>query len=462
MSQGEPRHANGDLKAALEKRYKSRCRPIGFYPLPERRVSAHEFVSRYQPVFELGARAGLLYIHVPFCTQRCSFCRFYSGRHAEEKAQAYVSSALTQVERWAQLRSSDPAAGSVNAVFIGGGSPSSLCAGQMGQLLDGIRTRLPLSADCEITVEWYPADQAVDCFAAALERGVDRISFGVQSFDDGVLRAMGSRHSAADSLLMAERAAAAGLASFNIDLMGNVPGQRLDSHIDDIIIAISTGATNIALNPLELTAGTPLAARAAAIGFSESDLEKRRWLEVTRHYLQEHGFEHQRARNFARPGFRHRYNAATTGVSYDLLPVGPGAYGFVGGWAVHVEPDLTDWQRVLSEGSIGVTAVCAPSTDELKRSFLITSLLELGFDRRSYESIFGTDALADFPSLGDLESLGALTTAGTVTRLTDPAILFADEISSELYSPGQTESFASHLISRRRDGTPQYFPVSRA
>jgi len=141
--------------------------------------------------------------------------------------------------------------------------------------------------------------------------------------------------------------------------------------------------------------------------------------------------------------------------------VGPGAYGFVGGWAVHVEPDLAKWQRLVSEGSIGVTAVCAPSTDELKRSFLITSLLELGFDRSGYESIFGTDALADFPSLATLESLGAFETVGGLTRLTDPAILYADEISFELYSACQIESFASHLISKRRDGITQYFPVSR-
>lgn len=462
MSYSGAGNPEGDLKAMLERRYENRARPIGFYPLPEHRAADGEFAACYQPVSELGFRTGLLYVHVPFCTQRCWFCRFYSGPHHEDRAEAYVSSALTQVECWAELRRPDPAAGPIGAVFFGGGSPSSLSVAQLSRLLDGIRVRLPLAANCEITMEWYPADQALDRFEAVLDRGVDRISFGVQSFDDEVLRAMGSRHSAADSLRMLERAAGAGLASFNIDLMANVPGQRLDSHIDDINIAISTGAPNIALNPLELTAGTPLAARAAAIGFDEIDMEKRRWLEVTRHHLQDRGFEHQRARNFARPGFMHRYNAATAGVSYDLLPVGPGAYGLIGGWAVHVEPDLAGWQRLVSGGRIGVTAICAPSTDELKRSFLITSLLELGFDRPGYELIFGTDALADFPSLAALESLGALETAGGLTRLTDPAILYADEIAFELYSAGQSESFASHLISKRRDGTTQYFPLSRA
>jgi anaerobilin synthase len=450
------------LKAALERRYESRTRPIGFYPLPEHRTTDGEFTSHYQPASELGVRNGLLYIHVPFCTQRCWFCRFYSGPHVADRAEAYVSSALTQVKRWAELRCSDPAARPISAVFLGGGSPSSLSADQLGRLLDGVRAYLPFSAECEITVEWYPADQAPDRFAAVLDRGVNRISFGVQSFDDEVLRAMGSRHSSADSLLMSERAADAGLASFNIDLMANVPGQRLESHINDIDKAISAGASNIALNPLELIPGTPLAARAAAIGFGEIDMEKRRWLEITRHHLQDRGFEHQRARNFARPGFMHQYNAATVGVGYDLLPVGPGAYGFIGGWAVHIEPDLARWQRLVSEGGIGVTAVCAPLTDELKRSFLITSLLELGFDRPTYESIFGTDAMADFRSLTALESLGAFETAGTLTRLTDPAILYADEIAFELYSAAQSESFASHLTSRRRDGITQYFPLSRA
>jgi coproporphyrinogen III oxidase-like Fe-S oxidoreductase len=205
-----------------------------------------------------------------------------------------------------------------------------------------------------------------------------------------------------------------------------------------------------------------MAAQAAAIGFDEIHAEKRRWLEITRHLLQSRGFAHQRARNFARPGARHRYNAATTGVSYDIIPVGPGAYGFVGGWAVHVEPNLAQWHRLVAERSLGVSAICVPSTDELRRSFLVTSLLELEFDRHRYASVFGSDALEDFPSLAALASLGAFTAAGDMLRLNGPAVLYADDISAELYSQGQMESFASHLNTRRREGTTQYFPVARA
>jgi oxygen-independent coproporphyrinogen-3 oxidase len=452
----------GELKGALERRYADRARPIGFYPLPEQRGDGNEFATRYRPVPELGRRRGLLYIHVPFCTQRCSFCRFFSGTHGDEKAEAYVSTALAQVERWAALRGRDAAAGPIEAVFVGGGSPSSLSARQLGRLLDGVQDRLQFSAGFEITVEWYPADQDPDRFETALRCGVNRFSFGVQSFDDEILHAMGSRHSATDALVMTGQAAATPEVTFNIDLMANVPGQRLDSHVDDIEAAVSTGAHNISLNPLELTPGTPLAALAETIGFDEIDSEKRRWLEVTRHLLQEKGFAHQRARNFARPRAEHRYNAATTGVSYDIIPVGPGAYGFVGGWAAHVEPNLARWHSLVAEGSVGVTATCVPSTDELKRSFLVTSLLELEFDRQGYASVFGSDPLDDFPSLATLVSLGALTTVGDVLRLEDPAILYADDISCELYSPGQRESFASHLTSRRREGTTQYFPVARA
>jgi len=451
-----------ELEAALARRYTDRARPIGFCPLPDRRVGGDEFASLYRPVPELGGRTGLLYVHVPFCTQRCSFCRFFSGMYSDEKAEGYVSTALAQVERWAELRRRDEGAGLIEAVFVGGGSPSSLPAHQLSRLLDGVRDRLPFAAGSEITVEWYPADLGPRRFEAALACGVDRFSFGVQSFDDDVLRSMGSRHSAADAVAATGQAASAAGVTFNIDLMANVPGQQLGSHVDDIATAISTGAHNISLNPLELTPGTPLAARAAAIGFDEVDAEKRRWLELTRHHLQEKGFVHQRARNFVRPGAKHRYNAATVGVSYDIVPVGPGAYGFVGGWAVHVEPDLATWHGLVSDGSLAVSAVCEPSTDELKRSFLVTSLLELEIDWQRYMSTFGSDPLADFPSLATLATFGALTTVGEVLRLVDPAILYADDISYELYSESQRESFASHLTSRRRDGTTQYFPLARA
>ncbi len=334
-------------RAAARARYPQRQRPLGFYPLPSARVPPGAFAHGYRPIRTPQPRRGLLYIHVPFCRQRCAFCRFYSGPHREQGAGTFVESLLIEAEAWAAMRSADPMAGTIDAVFFGGGSPSSLSAGQRSRLISGLREVFGVGSAAEITLEWYPKDHDAEALAAARADGVTRISLGIQTWNAATAQSLGAWHTGEQADLALKAVHAAGFEHVNIDLMLNVPGQRLEDALCDVDRALAWEPGMISLNPLELAAASPLALRAEQHGFVESDADKLRWLDEVREVLFRHSFEHQRARNFARPGHRHRYNEYTRGVDYDIVPMGPGAYGFFGGWAVVNTIGFPEWNQAV-------------------------------------------------------------------------------------------------------------------
>jgi len=289
---------------------------------------------------------------------------------------------------------------------------------------------------------------------------VTRISLGIQTWNPATAQAMGAWHTGeqADAALAAVRAA--GFEHVNVDLMLNVPGQRLEEARGDIDRALAWTPGMISLNPLELAVGSPLALRSSRQGFAESDADKLHWLNELRELLFQHGYEHQRARNFARPGHRHQYNARTQGVDYDIVPMGPGAYGFVGGWAVVNAIHADDWSEATRTAGLSVAGVTAPTDDELRRSFGITSMIELAIDPAAYSDQFGTALTDDFPFVLELLELGIMLPADDRLVLDQAAAIYADDICGEFSSARQGQLFARHLQVGRSKVASQYFPVA--
>lgn len=446
--------------AAAQARYPNRTRPVGFYPLPSTRIPAGSFAHDYQPIRTPRPRRGLLYVHVPFCRQRCAFCRFYPGPYRDESADTFVDSLLLEAEAWAAARSADPMAGPVGAVFFGGGSPSALSVEQRSRIFRGLREAFGISGEAEITLEWYPKDHDAEALSAARADGVTRISLGIQTWNPATARAMGGWHTGEQAEAALAAVHAAGFEHVNVDLMLNVPGQRLADARGDIDRALAWAPGMLSLNPLELAVGSPLALRAGRQGFAESDADKLRWLDELRELLFRHGYEHQRARNFARPEHRHQYNASTHGVDYDIVPMGPGAYGFVGGWAVVNAIDVGDWSEATRTAGLSVAGLTAPTDDELRRSFGITSMIELAIDAAAYEDQFGTALTDDFPFVLELLELGIMFPVGDHLVLDQAAAIYADNVCGEFSSAVQGKLFARHLQVGRSKVASQYFPVA--
>lgn len=445
------------LADVMARRYPDRTKPIGFYPLPVDHTEPEDFLTRFRPFPVARGRTGMIYVHVPFCGQRCGFCRFYAGRYAEDRVAVWLEGIRREAATWARLRSADASAAPVEAVFFGGGTPSSLGPDNLRAVLGILRDEFPFVDSPEITVEWYPKDAHPDTFQAAVESGVDRVSFGIQSWNQETLDRLGAHHTPEQAEIIVAMAREAGLRNVNIDVMANVPGQTRDEHLADIEHTLAQQPAMISVNPLELAAGTPLGEKLSRDAVSAE--EQRSWLLAVREILREHGYRNQRTRNFARDGWLHRYNRATDGIAFDIIPLGPGAYGFVSGWAVVNRPSFAEWDADSRKTGSAVYALAEPAADEMRRAFVVNSLLELGLDEVEYRAQFGSELAEDFEVADELESLGVFVRMNGRLHLVDEAQSYADEVSMDFYSSSQATLFDRHLSMRRSSGGTQYFPV---
>jgi putative oxygen-independent coproporphyrinogen III oxidase len=203
-----------------------------------------------------------LYIHMPWCVKKCPYCDFNShGLRSEPPPYAdYIDVLLADLD--ADIR--DFAAAlegrSISSVFFGGGTPSLFAPELIDRLLEGMRERLPLSSAAEITLETNPGTVEHGRFDGYLAAGVNRISFGVQSFDDDKLQRLGRIHSAVEAEAAVKSAQDAGYANINLDLMYALPQQTLDGALADVARAVALGPTHISHYQLTLEPNTAFAA----------------------------------------------------------------------------------------------------------------------------------------------------------------------------------------------------------
>ncbi|MFZ4985477.1 MAG: coproporphyrinogen-III oxidase family protein, partial [Blastocatellia bacterium] len=168
-----------------------------------------------------------IYIHIPFCGTRCHYCNFATGGYEEALATRYVAALGIEIEREVELRPGMTRR--VGTVYFGGGTPTTLRADQLGFLIDTCRRRFEIADDAEITVEANPGTVSVDYLRHLRSLGVNRLSFGVQSFDDRELAMIGRTHSGKEAREAFEMARAAGFANLSLDLIAGLPEQDLET-----------------------------------------------------------------------------------------------------------------------------------------------------------------------------------------------------------------------------------------
>jgi putative oxygen-independent coproporphyrinogen III oxidase len=260
-----------------------------------------------------------LYVHIPWCARKCPYCDFNSHERAGELPEAeYIEKLFADLEHhlpsvWGRR---------LMSVFIGGGTPSLFSPGSIDAILSGVRARLPLEPGSEITLEANPGTVEAARFKGFREAGVNRISLGVQSFDDRMLQALGRIHDAAQ----ARRAVEAALASFdnvNLDLMYGLPGQSAAMARADLEQAIASGVPHVSAYQLTLEPNTAFWSKPPRL--PEHDLCADMQL-AAEALLDAAGYEHYETSAFAKPGRRSRHN-----LNYwefgDYLGIGAGAHG---------------------------------------------------------------------------------------------------------------------------------------
>lgn len=267
-----------------------------------------------------------LYVHVPLCRTKCAYCDFFSVAEqdlplsVDALTDALVNQTLAWGERGLAIRP-------LETLYIGGGTPSMLGSALAG-LVDAIATHVGLATGAEVTVEANP-DSLDDSLVALLaEAGVTRVSLGVQSFHDDVLRTLGRVHDATQAM-HAARAVRDWNLALSIDLMCGIPGQSMGSWLASVEHAIATGAEHVSVYPLSLESGTPLAAEMLLGRFAEPDPDIAADMMIAgSEVLSREGFARYEVANYAKPGAQSRHNTAYwTGREY--LGVGPGAHGML-------------------------------------------------------------------------------------------------------------------------------------
>lgn len=267
-----------------------------------------------------------LYIHVPFCQSRCIYCDFYSTTGQQAKAEAYIAA----LQREMRQRKAEAAGQSIDTLYVGGGTPSSLPIRLLGAMLRSACESYTLSAGAEVTVEANPDDVSEEWLAGLSATPANRISMGVQTFDDGLLRMLHRRHNGQQAREAVQRCKEAGYANLSIDLIYGLPGQTLEAWERDVRSALSLGVTHLSAYALSYEEGTPLWHMLAEGQVTEADEELslamyHRLIELTA----EAGWQHYEISNFCLPGYHSRHNSSYwSGLPY--LGFGPAAHSYDG------------------------------------------------------------------------------------------------------------------------------------
>ena len=293
-----------------------------------------------------------LYIHIPFCKSRCSYCGFYSTTHTELRQQ-YVDALCKELSSLNSKLTLNSKLYTLNSVYLGGGTPSQLTIAQLEQLFIYINKvySLPYTqGESEITIECNPDDVTEEYAAALSQLPVNRVSMGAQTFDDQRLRFLNRRHTASQVPQAVERLRQAGIRNISIDLMYGFPDETLKQWEQDIDAALSLDVEHISAYCLMLEEGTPLYRQLQQGLIHEVDEEtERRMYEVLIDKLSAAGYEHYEISNFAKPGFRSRHNSSYwNDVPY--IGLGAAAHSYDGqrrSWNV---ADLKEYLRRVENG----------------------------------------------------------------------------------------------------------------
>lgn len=318
-----------------------------------------------------------LYIHIPFCKAKCAYCDFYSLAHSEEKMDAYMAALLRHLEEVAPR-----AAGmQVDTVYFGGGTPSYLGAARLCRILQTVLRRYDVARDAEITLEANP-DSAGDWKELRKLRraGFNRLSLGVQSTDDALLRRIGRVHTYEQVQQAVTAARKAKFTDLSLDLIYGLPGQTMEDWQRTLADAVALGPEHLSCYGLKLEEGTPLWQQRQTLTLPDDDAQADMYL-YTVAVLGEMGYEQYEISNFAKSGKASRHNLKYWRME-EYAGFGPGAHSDFGGVRYGYVRDIDSYiagRLVLSESE-------TDSTLARDYEYVMLSLrTAAGIDRQTFE-----------------------------------------------------------------------------
>ncbi len=361
-----------------------------------------------------------IYIHIPFCVRKCKYCDFLSGPSTLEERQEYVRSLCQKIRACGSMAK----AYCVNSVFIGGGTPSLLETDFVEDIFTALRETFTLAENAEITIEMNPGTVTAEKLDFYHSLGINRLSIGLQSADDGELMTLGRIHTYKDFLETYRLAREAGFSNINVDLMSGIPSQTLDSWHETLHAVAELGPEHISAYSLIIEEGTPFYAiygpdapsvqESGALPLPDEDTERQMYYD-TKEILEGYGYHRYEISNYAKPGYECRHNLGYWERA-EYLGFGTSAASLLDNkrWVEGEEPEEISEEEQMSEFMfLGLRKMQGVSRDAFQENF-----------GQSMDSIYG-DVIAD------MEEKGLLEEADGYVRLTDRGIDISNYVMSE-------------------------------
>jgi oxygen-independent coproporphyrinogen-3 oxidase len=365
-----------------------------------------------------------LYIHFPFCRRRCSYCSFVSYQGRESDIPEYVKALKKElVLRAAEQR--------VSSIYFGGGTPSLLSPEQIHELLSVIPSHFTVDEASEVTLEANPGTVDEPYLADIMKLGINRLSLGVQSLDDGELALLGRIHTASEAGDAVRLARNAGFTNLSLDLIYGLPNQTLASWCKTLDEAIGLNPEHISLYPLTLEADAPmrLAIERGEIPSINPDLTADQY-ELAQDTLAAHGYSHYEISNWARDGYKCKHNL----VYWHNLPylgAGVAAHSYIDGHRLANTTDLASYLNAFSRNLLPAWELDEEIGPELQLSETVILGLRLseGIGLDDIKHRFGIDLFRHYEQqVGETASLGLLEYSGQRIRLTRRGRLLGNEV----------------------------------
>ena len=365
-----------------------------------------------------------LYIHIPWCVRKCPYCDFNSHTASPVlPEQAYVDALLADLDQDLHAVYGRE----LTSIFFGGGTPSLFSAEALGGLLKGVEQRIPFAADIEITLEANPGTFEQEKFVAYRKLGINRLSIGIQSFQQEKLEALGRIHNGDEAVRAAGMARQAGFDNFNLDLMHGLPDQSLDDALSDLRQAIALKPTHISWYQLTLEPNTVFWNQPPVLPEDDTlwDIQ-----EAGQALLAEHGYAQYEVSAYAQAGrpARHNLNYWSFG---DFIGIGAGAHGklshpdgrIVRTWKTRLPKDYLNPAKSFQAGEKSL------SNDEMPFEFLMNALrLTAGVESRLYPERTGLSLETLAEGRREAEQSGLLQVEPSRLAATERGQLFLNDL----------------------------------
>jgi len=370
-----------------------------------------------------------VYIHIPFCRSRCSYCDFATGTYESELAQRYVTALVQEISEARRPVGLTV----VDSIYLGGGTPSLLSPSQLERIFDAVHRRFSVTATAEVTMEMNPGTVTPEKLRAYQAAGVNRASFGAQTFDDRELAKLGRIHTADDVRTTIEMLHQTGFDNVSFDLIAGLPGQTIDDWRRNLDEAVKLHPEHLSLYLLEVHEGTPLAEhiRRGIQPKPDEDLAAEMY-ELMVERTASAGYKQYEISNFSQPGFESRHNSKywTCDAVYGF---GCSAHSYDGNrlrWSN--ERDASVYIDLVESGKTPIVDTTPLSENDVRSESVFLGLRLLrGMDLVEYRRRFGLDLRKEnADDIARLLDAGLIDIDNDLLRLTRHGALLSNEVFS--------------------------------